>query len=100
MSLPAIVAYLLFLVGGLVVLGALLEGRRLARWFEVARLVLFGAVPAISGLWLDGGELPPVMRWVCAAVAVGSLLMLLLAWHSHPAMRKDKALAIAGDAGA
>lgn len=98
MSLPAVVVYLVFLVGSLVVLGALLEGRRLARWFEAARLVLFGAMPAISGLWLDGGELPLALRWACAAVAVGSLVMLLLAWRNQSALSKDEVLAIADGA--
>jgi hypothetical protein len=100
MSLPAVVVYLVFLVGGLVVHGALLEGRRLARWFETARVVLFGAMPAISGLWLDGSDLPPALRWVCATVAAGSMVMLLLAWRTQPEIRKDEGLAMSGHTGA
>jgi hypothetical protein len=99
MSLSAVVAYLVFLVGSLVLLGALLEGRRLAPWFEVARLVLFGVVPTVSGLWLDGGELPSVMRWVCALAAAISFAMLMLAWRGYSAMRRDGSAAVAGDAG-
>jgi hypothetical protein len=91
--------YLVFLVGSLVVLGALLEGRRLARWFEMARLVLFGAVPALCGLWLDGSELLPVLRWICAVVVVVSLMMLLRVWRNHPATQKDEIFEAAGDAG-
>jgi hypothetical protein len=98
MSLPAVIVYLVFLVGSLVVLGALLEGRRLARWFEVARLMLFGAVPAISGVWLDGGELPPELRWVCGSAAAMSLIMQLLTWRSNSATSKGGAFPMAGEA--
>jgi Zn-finger nucleic acid-binding protein len=62
-------------------------------------LVLFGVVPAVSGLWLDGGELPSVMRWVCALAAAISFAMLMLAWRGYSAMRRDGSAAVAGDAG-
>ncbi|HEY2345148.1 MAG TPA: sterol desaturase family protein [Xanthomonadaceae bacterium] len=97
MPMLALIVYALSLVASLGVLGALMEGRRRARSFEAARLVLFGAVPAFTGLWLDGSGVPPAGRWACAGLAAASLAMLLLASRGEASAGKDEALAMSSE---
>jgi len=91
MQMPgmAAVVYLVFLIGTLGLLGALLEGRRLALWLEAARLLLLGTLPVLTGLWLDGSALPVALRMVCAAVSVVSFVVLLLAWRNGRVQATD-----------
>ena len=70
----------------LVLIGALLEGKRWPLWPEVARLALLGLFPVVAGCWLDGSALPEPVRIGFVAVAAISLsLLLLAAWKSRNA---------------
>ena len=91
-----VVVYLVFLIGTLVLLGALLEGRRLAPWFEAARLLLLGVLPVLTGLWLDGSALPVTLRMVCAGVSAVSFVVLLVAWRGGRAQAADDGAAAVG----
>jgi sterol desaturase/sphingolipid hydroxylase (fatty acid hydroxylase superfamily) len=55
LSLPALVAGALLIVAALVALGALLEGRRWAPWFEAGRL--FATVACAAGFALTGAPI-------------------------------------------
>lgn len=83
LSLLPVIVYLVFLVASLGVIGALLEGRRRAPWFEAMRLLLLGALPLLTGQWLDGSDLPVAARVACAAVCSVCFVMLLLAWRGY-----------------
>jgi len=95
LPLPALAGYAACVVASLGVLGALMEGRRLARSLESARLALCGALPSLTGLWLDGGTLPMAARWTCAGVALASLAVLWLV----PRPRSAPSLALDGGPG-
>ena len=82
LSLVPVVAYLLFLLGSLGVIGALLEGRRHAPWFELSRLLVLALVPMLAGQWLDGSALQMALRIACAVIGAVSIVGLLLAWHA------------------
>ncbi len=79
LALVPVIAYLVFLVASLGVIGALLEGRRPAVWFELLRLLVLGLAPLLSGQWLDGSALPLALRFACVVIGVISVIGLLLA---------------------
>ena len=79
LALVPVIAYLVFLVASLGVIGALLEGRRRAIWFELLRLLVLGLAPLLSGQWLDGSALPLALRFACVVIGVISVIGLLLA---------------------
>jgi len=84
LALLPVMAYLVFLVGSLGVIGALLEGRRLASWLELLRLLVLALVPTLTGQWLDGSVLPMALRIAFAAIGAVSIASLLLAWRGLP----------------
>jgi hypothetical protein len=67
-SLPALLGYALYLVGSLTVLGLLMEGRRSARWLEVARLLGTALLPWASGQWFGVAALDARMAFAMALV--------------------------------
>jgi alkylglycerol monooxygenase len=77
-SLPALLAYAAYLVTGLYVLGALMEGRALARWAEGVRVLATAAVPLLSGRWFGISHLD-VQIALAMAVAFG-LSAVALPW--------------------
>ncbi|MET0892793.1 MAG: sterol desaturase family protein [Pseudoxanthomonas sp.] len=76
-----VLAYLVFLVASLGVIGALLEGRRFAPWLEMPRLLVLTLVPVAAGQWLDGSVVPSALRLAFAAIGAASVIGLLLAWR-------------------
>jgi alkylglycerol monooxygenase len=77
-SLATLLAYAAYLVGSLTVLGALMEGRRGARWIEAARLLGTALLPWVSGRWFGVAHLDP---WIALAVLlVFGLAALALPW--------------------
>ena len=80
-----------FLLATLMLIGALLEGRRWPLWPELARLALLGLLPLLAGRWLDGSAVSPPLQSGFVAVAAASLAMLLLAaWKSRGASPAGK----------
>ena len=84
LALLPVIAYLVFLVGSLGVIGALLEGRRLAPWLELPRVLVLALVPGLTGQWLDGSVLPMALRIAFAVIGAASVIGLLLAWRGLP----------------
>ncbi|WP_426661661.1 sterol desaturase family protein [Rhodanobacter aciditrophus] len=77
-GLPTLLLYAIWLVLGISVLGALMEGRRWAWWAEGLRVVVLAVLPPASGRWfgvvhLDG-------RIALAFALVFGLSALALAW--------------------
>ncbi|MBP1474806.1 sterol desaturase family protein [Frateuria sp. MAH-13] len=83
-SLSTLLAYAAYLVVSLTVLGALMEGRRAARWFEALRVLATALVPWASGRWFGVVELDP--RVVVAMLVVFGICALALPWVA-PARR-------------
>jgi hypothetical protein len=75
---PAALGYALWLVFGLCVLGALLEGRRGALWLEAVRVLAMTVVPLASGRWFGVAHLD--VRLGLAMLAVFGLSALALPW--------------------
>jgi hypothetical protein len=71
-------AYALWLVFGLYVLGALLEGRRSALWLEAVRVLAAAVVPLASGRWFGVAHLDA--RIGVAMLVVFGLSALALPW--------------------
>jgi sterol desaturase/sphingolipid hydroxylase (fatty acid hydroxylase superfamily) len=92
-SLPTLLAYAAYLVGSLTVLGALMEGRRGARWIEALRVLGTAALPLALGRWFGVPQLDMRMALVLALVFGASALAL-------PALDADRRLvrAVPGDA--
>jgi sterol desaturase/sphingolipid hydroxylase (fatty acid hydroxylase superfamily) len=59
---PLALGYGVYLVAGLCVLGALMEGRRWAPWAEAARMLGTALVPALTGRWFAA----PLPAWLAA----------------------------------
>ena len=84
-SLPALLGYALYLVAGLCVLGALLEGRRWALWLEGLRVVATALVPVLSGRWFGVDHLDGHIALVMAAVfGLGALALPWLSGMQAP----------------
>jgi alkylglycerol monooxygenase len=77
-SLPALLAYAAYLVTGLYVLGALMEGRALARWAEGARVLATAMVPLLSGRWFGISHLD--VQIALAMAAAFGLSAVALPW--------------------
>jgi alkylglycerol monooxygenase len=77
-SLSALLAYALYLVASLCVLGALMEGRRWALWVEGLRLLATALVPLLVGRWFGIDHLDG--RIAFALAAVFGLSALALPW--------------------
>jgi hypothetical protein len=92
-SLPALLGYAIYLVIGLCVIGALMEGRRWAPWAEGVRVLATAAVPLLSGRWFGIAHLDGHIA-LAIAVAFG-LSALALPWlgglHAAIALRRDAA---------
>jgi alkylglycerol monooxygenase len=80
-SLPALLAYALYLVAGLSVLGALMERRLWALWLEGARVLATALVPLLIGRWFGIARLDGHFALAIAAVFGFSALALL--WVSQ-----------------
>ncbi|MGN2242764.1 sterol desaturase family protein [Frateuria sp. GZRR33] len=77
-SLPTLLAYAAYLVGSLTVLGALMEGRRAAYWFEALRVLATALLPWATGRWFGVVQLDP--RGGAAMLVVFGLAALALPW--------------------
>jgi len=77
-SLPSLLGYAAYLVGSLTVLGALMEGRRTARWIEASRVLATGVLPWATGRWFGVDHLDP--RIALALLAVFGCSALALPW--------------------
>ncbi|MDE2154364.1 MAG: sterol desaturase family protein [Xanthomonadaceae bacterium] len=74
-SLPTLLGYAGYLLAGLVVLGALMEGRRRGRWLEWGRLLVTALLPWMPGGWFGIGHPDvrlalPLALWSAASMAV------------------------------
>ena len=81
-SLSALLAYAIYLVASLSVLGALMEGRRWALWVEGLRVLLTALPPLLMGRWFGTDHLDGHMVLVIAAVF--GLSALALPWLGRP----------------
>ncbi len=77
-SLSVLLAYALYLVASLCVLGALMEGRRWALWAEGLRVLATALVPLLVGRWFGIGHLNS--RTALAIAAVFGLSALVMPW--------------------
>jgi sterol desaturase/sphingolipid hydroxylase (fatty acid hydroxylase superfamily) len=77
-----VLLYALYLVGSLSVLGALMEGRRAARWLELPRLLGSGLLPLMLGRWFGVATLAPALGW--AALVLFGASALALPWLLRP----------------
>jgi hypothetical protein len=77
-SFPAMLAYAVYLVASLWVLGALMESRHWAPWLEGLRLLATALAPALSGKWFGNSHLDGHIAMAIAAVF--GLSALALAW--------------------
>lgn len=77
-ELPTLLAYAAYLVGSLTVLGALMEGRRIACWFEALRVLATALVPWATGRWFGAVGLDPGVG--AAMLLVFGLAALALPW--------------------
>jgi sterol desaturase/sphingolipid hydroxylase (fatty acid hydroxylase superfamily) len=77
-SLATLLGYAGYLVGSLTLLGALMEGRRAARWMECARVLATALLPWASGRWFGAAHLDA--RLALALLAVFGLSALVLPW--------------------
>ncbi|HEY8585538.1 MAG TPA: sterol desaturase family protein [Rhodanobacter sp.] len=88
-DLPALLAYAVYLVVSLWVLGGLMENRPWALWVEGARVLGTALVPALAGRWFGSSELDePVLL---ALVLVFGLSALTLPWLRHATQRPTSA---------
>lgn len=81
-GLPTLLAYAAYLVAGLCVLGALMEGRRGARWAEGLRVLATALVPLFGGRWFGIGHLD--IHIAMAITAVFGLSALVVPWLGRP----------------
>jgi alkylglycerol monooxygenase len=79
-SLPTLLAYAAYLVAGLCVLGALMEGRALARWAEGVRVLATALVPLFGNRWFGISHLDGHTELAIAAIFGLSAVALL--WTS------------------
>jgi alkylglycerol monooxygenase len=77
-ELPPVIAYFAYQFACLMVLGALLEGRQLARYFEAARLVLTAAGIGLTSSWFGIAQLAPALVAALIAGCVLSLVALII----------------------
>ena len=77
-GLAELLAYAAYLVGSLTVLGALMEGRRAARWIEAARVLATALLPWATGRWFGAADLDPHVA--LAMLAVFGCSALALPW--------------------
>lgn len=77
-SLPALLAYAVYLVASLCVLGGLMESRHWATWTEAVRVMGTALVPALSGRWFGNGHLDGHI--ISAITLVFGLSALALPW--------------------
>jgi len=77
-SAQTLLGYASYLVGSLTVLGALMEGRRGARWAEAARLLATALLPWATGHWFGIAQLDRGIA--LALLAVFGLSALALPW--------------------
>ncbi|MCX7512565.1 sterol desaturase family protein [Frateuria hangzhouensis] len=92
-SLPTLLAYATYLVGSLTVLGALMEGRRAARWLEALRVLATAWLPWATGRWFGVVQLDP-------GVADTMLVVFGFAALALPWLAPVRPFATAPDAGA
>ncbi len=76
--LPTLLAYAAYLVAGLCVLGALMEGRRWAPWAEALRLLATALLPLLTGQWFGDSRLDGHIALAIAALF--GLSALALPW--------------------
>lgn len=81
-NLPTLLAYAGYPVGSLTVLGALMEGRRGARWTEAMRLLGTALVPWVTGRWFGIAHLDA--RIALAMLLTFGLAALALPWLGTP----------------
>ena len=79
-SLSTLLAYAAYLVAGLCVLGALMEGRALARWAEGVRVLATALVPLFGNRWFGISHLDGHTGLAIAAIFGLSAVALL--WTS------------------
>ncbi|MDE1894488.1 MAG: sterol desaturase family protein [Xanthomonadaceae bacterium] len=77
-GLAGLLGYALYLVLSLSLIGALMEGRRIAFWLEGARTVLTASLPLLLGRWFGVAHLAGDVA--LAFVAVFGLSALALPW--------------------
>jgi hypothetical protein len=87
-GLPTLLGYAAYLVGSLTMLGALMEGRRAARWVEAARLLATALLPWATGRWFGVDQLDPRIA-LAMALAFG-LSALVLPWLGIAGVRRDR----------
>ncbi|EIM00466.1 sterol desaturase family protein [Rhodanobacter denitrificans] len=75
-NLPTLLAYAVYLVAGLWLLGGLMEGRRWAWWLEVLRVLATALVPFATGRWFGLAHLDSRIALALAAVFGLSALAL------------------------
>ena len=75
-GLPALLLYAGYLLAGLCVLGALMEGRRWAWWAEGTRVLATAVLPLASGSWFGVGHLDGRIALAFALVFGASALVL------------------------
>ena len=75
-GLPTLLAYAAYLVGSLTVLGALMEGRRGARWAEAIRVLGTAALPLAMGRWFGVPQLDARIALALMLVFGASALVL------------------------
>lgn len=95
-SLAALLSYALYLVAGLCVIGALMEGRRWAPWAEAVRVLATAAVPLLGGRWFGVDHLDD--RIALAIALVFGLSAVVLPWLRRSAAGVGAAAVAAGSA--
>lgn len=88
---PTALAYALWLVAGLYVLGMLLEGRRGASWLEAARVLAMAVVPLATDRWFGVTHLDPRLGLAMLLVFGASASVLL--WPGMREAASDGAMA-------
>ncbi len=76
--LAAVLAYCAYQLIGLTILGALLEGRPSAKYWEGARLVLSALGVGLFASWFGIAHLEPALQWSVVGVFAASLPGLVL----------------------
>ncbi|HEV2539872.1 MAG TPA: sterol desaturase family protein [Frateuria sp.] len=84
-SLPTLLAYAVYLIGSLTVLGALMEGRAGARSIEAARVLATAWLPWATGRWFGVAHLDPGLA--LALLLVFGLAPLALPRLANPSPR-------------
>ncbi len=77
-TLATLLVYAVYLVAGLCVLGALMEGRRWAPWAEALRVLATALLPLLTRQWFGESRLDGHIAWVIAALF--GLSALALPW--------------------